>query len=201
MNDHTYSTQPHFPDNEYFKRLVFHFRELNTDMVALTRDAEKLSTIAPNSPQAFWDLRSGINHLMIGIEHDIFHHLSEAIELAHQITKKKSLSELLEKITLLEAEFNPENSSLLSDRQAENPRKLIIGLQNLTLDVRQVLKKINCTPWYKQGVNQDLEQLENCLKQMTEILVDRALPCARNLYLQAFQLHQITDKFSAIEEE
>jgi hypothetical protein len=63
------------------KELRFHLKELHWDLTSLVKKVEALSAIVPDTPQALLSIRYGLVDVTSGIEHDVSHHLAEALKL------------------------------------------------------------------------------------------------------------------------
>ena len=192
---------PGFPDTEPFKELRFHLKELHWDLTGLLKKVETLSTVMPDTPQAFGSLRYELMDITSGIQHDISHHLGLTLKLAGQILERPSLLEVGERLVSLEASWDSETPPPSEDRQTNEPSRLQISLKALASDLRLALEATNQVAWSQGEQPRGLGQLDIGLEHLVEVLGSQVWSQSQQLYTQAFQLHRAADPMEAVEED
>lgn len=192
---------PGFPDTESFKELRFHLKELHWDLTSLVKKVEALSANVPDTPQALLSIRYGLVDVTSGIEHDVSHHLAEALKLVGQVLENSSLAEVGERLASLETNWDGEGLPQPEDVQSDESTMLHMGLQALNSALSLALEGVDQAVGMQGGEPRGFEQLEDELEQLAEVLGSRVWLQSQQLYQQALRLHRTADPLKAAQED
>jgi hypothetical protein len=125
------------------KELRFHLKELHWDLTSLVKKVEALSANVPDTPQALLSIRYGLVDVTSGIEHDVSHHLAEALKLVGQVLENSSLAEVGERLASLETNWDGEGLPQPEDVQSDESTMLHMGLQALNSALSLALEGVD----------------------------------------------------------
>ncbi|MEA5514775.1 hypothetical protein [Nodularia sp. UHCC 0506] len=187
------SNLPDFSNTEPLEELRFHQRELYWDMTSLVKKMSALLGTFPQTSQTFQEVLSGMIDVTSDIEHDVTHHLAEALKLAGQILGKPSLLELGEQLGCQEINWETLATQLPNDGQIDDSARLHLELQELASNLRFSLDTVAQVANYQGEEATGWEQLEDKLKCLAEVLGTRSWLDAQKLYGQALRLNLEAD--------
>jgi hypothetical protein len=192
-----------FPDTETFSDLRFHLKEIRRDLSTLTTQIEALSAAVSDEPQVIWRVRDGLASAVCGIEHDVCHHLAEALKLGGQVLEMPVLEKAGQELASLEMELFGNNESVLGSGQVNNDRLISLRteLQALASDLSAAQQEAEQVTRLQGGNPIGSEQLGRGLLQLAEVLSKRALPQSQRTHTQVVQLSRTADPDAAAEED
>lgn len=187
------SILPDFSNTELLQELRFHLKELYWDMTSLVKKMSALLDTFPHTSQTFQEVLSGMIDVTSDIEHDVTHHLAEALKLAGQMLGKPSLLEVGEQLGSQEINWETLATQLPNDGQIDDPASLHTELQELASNLRCSLDTVDQVSNYQGEEATRWKQLEDKLKYLAEVLGTRSWLDAQKLYGQALRLDQAAD--------
>lgn len=184
---------PDFSNTELLQELRFHLKEIYWDITSLVKKMSAILDTFTQTSQTFQEVRLGMIDVTSDMEHDVTHHLAEALKLAGKLLGKPSLLEVGEQLGSQEINWENLATQLPNDGQIDDPARLHLELQELASNLRFSLDTVAQVANYQGEEATGWEQLEDKLKYLAEVLGTRSWLDAQKLYGQALRLDLAAD--------
>jgi hypothetical protein len=186
-----YDLLPDFPKTEMFSEIHFYLKYSHFDLIKIVVTIDKLLELDFQQPYSFKELREEFPYILYGrLDFIIYFRIAQSLINLGQTVSKSALVELGQDLIHQGDLWNESSKSPPLDETLDNSEGVIKQLRNLAAEIREIIKKLEEIAQYRVGNGEGFDLLENSLKELANKFTQSIIPCAEDIYMQAWGLHR-----------
>jgi hypothetical protein len=188
LND---SILPNFPETEAFSSIRFYLKYSHWDLLKRIKILDELQNLDFKQPYSFKELREEFPSVLYGgLDFIIYFRIAQSLIALGQTISKSTLVEMGEDLILQGDIRNESSKHPPPDDTLDHPDNVIKKLHSLTVRIHEVVSKIEEIAEYKGGNSNAFDLLEKGLKDLAMKFTQEIIPCADDIYMQAWGLYR-----------